>query len=160
VLVSSSDTPATGSEPGWKLRLKVLCARRRLDRELANGRSPTDRRDLALRAEQLTDQRTRRGLAAMIENLLDALDEPPGLLERQATMRAVNRPALIRVRGELLALAATLVRGESIPALAAARAQLLICDDSSPLYGDASLDAAEASILAIRMALAIEPPSG
>jgi hypothetical protein len=154
MLLPDSSRPLAASQSGWMLRLKVGLSRPRLDRELAAGASPDSRPDLRVRAEQLIDARNRRALAAVIGHLLEAAEEPPGVLERQTPARGLNRAAVTRAGNELIALAALLASDEPIAPQAAARAQVLACDERGPLYGTDAPDAADACIEALREALA------
>lgn len=127
----------------WILALKVRWSRGRLDRELAAGTAPESRPELQLRANQLVAPRSRRALAAVIVHLLDAAEEPPGVFERQAPARALNRAAVRRARSELLAVAALLSGDGPVSVRTAARAQVLACDERGPLYGTTAADAAD-----------------
>lgn len=57
------------------LRLRVLVHRGRLDRELAEGRSPTTDRRLTLRAIQLARPAPRAALAASLRDVMRSIDE-------------------------------------------------------------------------------------
>lgn len=127
----------------WILVLRVRWSRGRLDRELAAGTAPESSPELQLRAGQLIAPRSRRALATVIAHLLDAAEEPPGVLEREAPARALNRAAVRRARSELLAVAALLSGDGPVSIRTAARAQVLACDERGPLYGAAARDTAD-----------------
>lgn len=118
------------------LRLRVWAKRTRLDRALAGGTPPNASPELELRAAQLSRAATRRAIAAMLSNVLDAAEEPPSPAERQVPGQAVNRSAIAHARDELTTLIAGL-RDDDAPASVQgiAQAHLLAVDSGGPLYG-------------------------
>lgn len=129
------------------LRLRVWATQRRLDRALAAGAQPDADAELELRATQVSRPATRRSIAAMLANILDAAEEPPNAAEREAPDQAVNRRAVAEVRDELTALIARL-RDDEPPSRAQgiAQAHLLAVDSRGPLYGTAPPSALNAAI--------------
>lgn len=119
-----------------RVRLRVWATRRRLDRVLTDGVDADASAELTLRAAQLSRPQTRRSIAAMLSNILDAAEEPRGPFEIQNPQQAVNRPAVAQARDELSALIARL-RDDRAPSSVQgiARAHLLTVDCRGPLYG-------------------------
>jgi hypothetical protein len=111
-------------------RLLVRLHRRRLDRELAYGRVDLRNEDLALRARQLTDPRTRLRLARSLRRVAADAERVP-----RATVAA---PLPSAVTGEwggaLEGLADRLDQPAPISAAAVARMLALLSDGSGPLY--------------------------
>jgi len=85
-----------------RVRLRVWRRRTPLDRRLATGTDPDGSPELALRAAQLCEPGTRRAVAAMLTNILDAADEPASPAEHEAPGRAVNRAAIAQARADLI----------------------------------------------------------
>jgi len=73
------------------VRLRVRLDHQRLDRVLAAGTDSDATPELALRAAQLSRPVTRRSIAAMLSNILDAANEPPAPSEYQAPDRVVSQ---------------------------------------------------------------------
>jgi hypothetical protein len=114
------------------LRLRVLVHRGRLDRLLAEGRSPTTDRRLTLRAIQLARPAPRAALAASLRDVMRSIDESTAtpFLGPQVPVDAVS----VRVcTPELHELARALtdikprVRGVAIT-------QALLTNGGGPLY--------------------------
>jgi hypothetical protein len=130
-----------------RLHLRVWATRGRLDRALAAGAAADHSAELALRATQLSRPATRRSIAAMLSNVLEAAAEPPGAVEREAPAQAVNRAAVVQALDDLIALIVRL-RDDEAPASAQgiAQAHLLAVDSRGPLYGRAPASALIAAI--------------
>src|SRR5689334_9015903 len=82
------------------LRLRLLTEREQLDSALADGADPSHDPALAARAHALSAPRARRRLAATIDNLLDAADEPPEAFGRHGPQPALQRASILAARAE------------------------------------------------------------
>jgi ribonuclease D len=119
-----------------RLRLQVARQQTRLDTELAEGANPADDPALALRAQQLTEDSTRRALGNTLQNLLDAAEEPPQAWGPAGPRPPLQRDAILAARDQLLALADQLRQRDDISPQATALAALLVWDSASPIYTD------------------------
>lgn len=125
---------------GVRLRLTVFRHSVQLDRELAEGRSPTGCRQLELRAQQLASARLRWGLANAFRAVVAKAD-------RSATVRTLIPLVLLplvaaspgtapptAVRDALLDLADALTDPGCTSVQGIAQASSLLCGADSPLY--------------------------
>jgi len=133
------------------LWLQVLAARGRLDRLLADGRSPATDARLALRARQLAQPAARTRLAAALYDAVQSIDEDPFARCRQPALE-VNAPSVRACAGEIRDLAGALM--EPHPrARGIVMARRLLTDGSSPLYAAGQSDQLRARIVGARSAL-------
>jgi hypothetical protein len=102
-----------------------------LDRELARGADPFTSPRLARRAAKLCQPRTRNKVAAEIQRVVEAADEPPPLPTAAVPL---NRCAIRDLRSLLLTLADDLRADEPVSAGGVAMVRQLLRDGSSPLY--------------------------
>ena len=103
-----------------------------LDLQLAHGIEPWRTPVLAARARQLTDERSRRSLAACLEHIVERAEDLPRL-----TLSAVvepSRPGVQEARPQLLMLAARLRGGEPINPRGVAALKDVLSDGTSPMY--------------------------
>lgn len=135
VPVSSGDPAIASSLSQFRLRLRVLRHRSRLDRELADGRAADVSVDRALRAQQLVDSRTRRGFARSLRRLVAAAERPPALIGSAVPVR---RDAIQPWREGLLGLADRLERSGPINPCGVARVVALVTDGAGPFYNAGS----------------------
>lgn len=115
-------------------RLVARLAARRLDRELAEGASPTGSAQLSNRASTLTSHGKRLELAASLRRIARDEVEPTALGLRLAATRAqasAARPALER-------LARRLADSAPVDPQGVALTQELLCDGAGPLFWDRS----------------------
>ncbi|HEV7461952.1 MAG TPA: hypothetical protein VGN78_15550 [Solirubrobacteraceae bacterium] len=113
-------------------RLRVLLNRRSLDARLAQGESPGNDAELALRAAQLCAPRTRRYLAIGLERVLTDDGGPSW-----SAAAPVDRRAVDDARPYLAQLAAMLRSAEPVAPQGVARALRLLTEVPSPLYAPA-----------------------
>jgi hypothetical protein len=119
-----------------RLRVRVSLYRRRLDRQIAEGRDPAASPDRALRARQLTNTAARRRLARSLRRVVADADPSRGLPLGSAL--PVCRAAIFG-RGEgLLGLAEALERSGPVNPCGVARTLALITDGAGPLYNPAA----------------------
>jgi|SRR5215207_1018784 len=119
-------------------RLRVALHRRRLDAALAGGADPAGDPALTLRAQQLLERKTRRGVANILLNLLDAADEPPGAWRCGDPRPALQRDAVLAARPDLEELAERLTQTDPVAPRAVALAAQLAWDPASPVYARTS----------------------
>jgi hypothetical protein len=154
--MSLLDRPIPRREAGTQsgsalLRLRVLSRRRRLDRLLAEGKSPTSDPQLALRAAQLRQPALRAGLAAALRDGVRSVDES-ALRRRRRPQAAVDAASVHTYAAEIGDLASALtdinprVRGIAI-------VNCLITDGLSPLYVSDQADRLHDILLSARSAL-------
>jgi hypothetical protein len=131
-------------QPGLRLRLYVLCSRRRVDREIAGGAVVTDTAARRLRAAQLSTPEERRGIAAAVTVVLDSARErgAPG-------HHGYDIDAPLHAREGLLSLIADLRSETPMSAQGIALAQSLACERSSPLFSPSSGRTIEQSLAQI-----------
>ncbi len=115
-----------------KLRLRVYATRGALDRQIASGRPFLSTPALALRAQQLTEPRTRRRVARALRRIVDYADQHTG--GRVFSAVVVEPTAVKRARHPLLGLAERLESAARLHPAGVARAQVLITDGLSPLF--------------------------
>lgn len=114
----------------------VWLRRGSLDRRLATGTDPKTSPELARRARRLTSPRVRTGLAASIQNLLDAAEEPRRGLTSAVPIR---RQAILAERELLLSLAAELEIQDDLQPKGIALLERLLTDGESPVYLEGNL---------------------
>jgi hypothetical protein len=114
------------------LRLKVFVSRGRLDRQVAGGCSCEATPSLALRAQQLTDPRTRRRIAADLCGVVDYVYRPG---PRPILTAVVIEPAAVRSgRPALLGLAQLLEGTAPVAPQGVVLARELLTDGLGPLF--------------------------
>lgn len=113
------------------LRTRVWLTRQTLDHRLAQGESILESPVLSRRAEQLTDIRRRRSLAAGLRRVIDDAERPVRTLSAAVP---IQRRAILRARRELVRLADELEGDEPVRLAGIARVQLLLTHGDSPLY--------------------------
>jgi hypothetical protein len=119
-------------ESSLRLRVRVSLHRRRLDREIAEGRDPAASPDRALRAGQLTEATARGRLARSLRRVVADTDPSRGLQLGSAV--PVCRAAISGCGGSLLGLADALERSGPVNPCGVARTLALITDGIGPLY--------------------------
>jgi hypothetical protein len=125
---------------GVGLRLTVFRRSVQLDRALAEGASPTDCRQLELRAQQLASARLRWSLANAMRGVVSKAERSstaPTLVPLVMLPLAAPAPAPatpIAARNALLDLADALTDPGRTSVQGIARASWLLCDADSPLY--------------------------
>lgn len=112
-----------------RLPLRVRLRRQVLDREIAAGLRPDEDRARALRAQQLVGAPERQGIAACLENILDAADERHA---DPAPPLALNHAEVLAARHEIVALMDLLCSERTVTARGVARARVLT-EPRSPL---------------------------
>lgn len=118
------------------IRLKMLTGRWRLDREIAAGCDCNATEELALRARQLGELRTRRKIARSLRDLVDYVDHTGS--------RGVMSPPLSQTmasrfgRAAILELADRLETADSVDPRGVALAITLVNDGLSPLFNPRS----------------------
>ncbi|MHB8241414.1 MAG: hypothetical protein ACYDHN_05435 [Solirubrobacteraceae bacterium] len=122
--------PARGVS--WKLRLRVLATRARLDREIVAGGLCEATDALALRTSQLTDARNQRQIAANLRRIVAYADRPESAGASSAVV--IAPPAVRSGRDALLGLAQRLEQGEPVSPRGIVLAQRMLTDGLSPLF--------------------------
>jgi hypothetical protein len=127
--------------------LRSALLSRQLDRELAEGRSPFADRRLYERAGELTTPAHRAGLALALRRLLER-DAEPGIRLAPANWNGIRgcRPLLAHLATRLTEDARPRVRGLAL-------AELLLGDDSGPLYEPAPGDELASAVRRVLAAL-------
>jgi hypothetical protein len=110
----------------------VWLRRPSLDRRLARGDDPAQSAQLTRRAERLLSARSRREIAARVEQAIDDAELPPRLPSAAAPL---GRDAIRAARAELLGLARDLRAREPVGAAGVVLARELLFDGASALYG-------------------------
>jgi hypothetical protein len=125
------DASAAERAPRAWLRIRVVLRRARLQRMLADGASPDDSPELALRAAQIVGKRNRIALADSLEDVLHRSasgrrrrSSSPSLATRD--VRACSAP--------LLGLALLLRSDGQVGVRGVALTQRLLSDGTGPLY--------------------------
>lgn len=113
-------------------RLRVHLHRARLDRQLAAGLPPEASDDWSLRASQLAELGTRRGVARLLRRLVAHAEQPPGAFLSSAV--PVCRRSVMPWREALLGLAERLEQPVALDPCGVARALVLLTDGSGPFY--------------------------
>jgi hypothetical protein len=153
--MSTFDVPIThqrrSRRPAPVLRLQVLVHRRRLDRLLAEGRSPATDPQLAIRATQLLRPAVRARLAALLRDAVCSLDDSalaqymrPEVPVAAASVRACARE--IEDLAQALTGPSPRVRGVAI-------VRGLLTDGDGPLYDGSQAGRLRTTVLAARSAL-------
>jgi hypothetical protein len=114
-----------------------------LDQRLAEGEDPAESRALALRAGQLVSTDYRDELAAQVEAIVDAAENPPRPLSSAVPL---CRQAILPIRQLLLTLAAELREPKMVRAHGVALSRKLLVDGGSPVYGPCEEGALEQAI--------------
>jgi hypothetical protein len=121
--------------PGLGLRMRVWSGSLQLDHRLAEGVAPANSPELALRAQQLVGERSRRALASALTGAVRAAWRPAGpwTAATPIAARGVRDAAAC-----LVALARDLVSARDPSVRGVALVSFLVCDPVSPLYDDHS----------------------
>jgi hypothetical protein len=130
----------------------VRLGRRRLDRELADGRGRDESAARALRAAQLAAPQSRLRLARSLRRAADASTRV------DARMGAPLRPRAGRWREALIGLAERLEKPVSVNVRGIARARRLLADGAGPLYGPGRRVSLGDAVWSIADGLALCPP--
>jgi hypothetical protein len=141
LLDERTDALVVRSARPWELVKAGLCAQH-LDQELARGASPDATGPLALRAQTLTRESFRRGLARCARQILAEAERPPPVQPRRG-----RSPAVPVCRGRVRAAAAELAElidrlqlPGPLPVRGVAQVSVLLGDGSGPLYHPGSQD--------------------
>ncbi len=129
------DLGGSTSRSPLRLRLRVGLHRRRLDREIAEGRDFAGSPEPALRATQLTNFAARSRLARALRRAV--ADADPSRPPQLGVAVPVCRPAVLAWGEGLLGLAETLERFGPLNPCGVARTLELITDGTGPLYNRA-----------------------
>ena len=119
------------------VRLRAGWARDELDRRLADGADPSDDPVLQARAQRLIVPAHRARLAAGLERVVAAADDPATTLSSAAPVR---REPVRGARHELMGLAGELRHMPEPRPRGVAMAERLLIDPSSPRYTASSSD--------------------
>ena len=117
----------------FALKLRVWWHRDELDEELERGADPMAGVQLAYRAAQLQRRSTRVTLAGILENAIREAHKAWSVSARLPLARTEVRACT----DDLLALAGRLRADDPIDVRGAAMVARLVCNGTSPLYGDA-----------------------
>ncbi len=153
--MSTFDVPITDhghrSRPAPLLRLKVLVHRGRLDRLLAEGRSPATDAQLAIRADQLSRPATRARLADCLRDAVCSLDDSAlaQYLRPEVPVAAASVRACAREIEDL----ARAITGPSPGVRGVAIVRGLLTDGAGPLYDGSQAGRLRTTVLAARSAL-------
>ena len=128
-LVREFELPRLGT---LGLRMRVWLASGRLTQQLAAGTSPVASRELALRAGQITDRRSRELLGASISDLVEHAQRQTPIYSARVP---VDRPKVVLARVPLLELAERLRSSEPVTPRGMALVLLLLSDPAQSLYG-------------------------
>src|SRR5271154_1696793 len=114
------------------IHLKMFRSRWRLDREIAAGRDCRATDELALRARQLIQPRTRRKVARSLRDVVDYVEHTGsrGLLSPAGAEPMASRFG----RAAILELAERLERADQVDPRGVALAIMLVDDGLSPLF--------------------------
>lgn len=148
----SISTPIQLNRPGTPLTLRgrVWLHRRRLDERLATGASPSSSPELSRRADQLASLHCRRGIAAGLERVLEAANEPP---RGHSASVPVARREILANAGLIQELANDLRQGDRVNARGVAMVERLLTDGGSPLYAACTTAHLEEALRHARSAL-------
>jgi hypothetical protein len=117
------------------LRMRVAWRRAELDTALAAGADPSDRDDLALRAQQLIDPRRRARFARALRRAIQSTEPATHLrLPARSAAVPVARAAVLEARPLLLALADDLEELPQLSPRGVALAVALLTNGDGPLY--------------------------
>jgi hypothetical protein len=117
--------------PALGLRMRVWAGALRLDCRLAEGVSPANSPELALRARQLVGDRSRRALASALTAAVQAAWRPRGPWVPATPIAA---PGVRDAAAGLESLARDLMTITDPPVRGVALVSFLVCDPISPLY--------------------------
>jgi len=132
--VAARPGPRRGA-PGLGLRMRVWAGALRLDCRLAEGVSPANSPELALRARQLVDDRSRRALSDALTAAVRAAWRPRG---PWAPATPIAARGVRDAATHLECLARDLMTVTDPPVRGMALVSFLVCDPISPLYNDQS----------------------
>ncbi len=128
--IGGGEANSGGASPA--LRLKAFVTRRKLDRQIAAGRSCESNPALALRAYQLTGSRSREEIARNLRGIVDYVDRRSS---RGAMSAVVIEPAAVRSgRRAILELARRLEGAAAVSPRGVVLAGALLTDGRSPLF--------------------------
>jgi hypothetical protein len=117
------------------LKLRVWWRRDDLDEELEHGADPASDPRLSYRAGQLLRRSTRTAMASAIEGAVREAHRPWSVSAKLPLARVAVR----EFADDLIALALRLRADEPIDVEGAAKVARLVCNGTSPLYGDANV---------------------
>ena len=116
-----------------KLRVSVCLRRAQLDRQIEDGRPWESSAELALRARQLVDPRTRRRVARSLRSIVDYVDRAG--YGRIISAVVIERAAVRSGREAILGLAERLEASAPVSPRGVARVNKLLTDGvESPLF--------------------------
>jgi hypothetical protein len=153
--MSTFDVPIThrrrSRRPATVLRLQVLVHRGRLDRLLAEGRSPATDPQLAIRAGQLSHPAARGRLAARLRDAVCSLDDSAlaQYMRPEVPVAAASVRACAREIDDL----ARALTGPSPRVCGIAIVRGLLTDSDGPLYDGNQAARLRTTVLAARSAL-------
>ena len=136
----------------FALKLRVWWHRDELDEQLEHGADPMAGAQLAYRAAQLQRRSTRVAFAGALE---DAVRESHKAWSMSAKL-PLARAAIRGCADDLIALAQRLRADDPIDVRGAAMVARLVCNGTSPLYGDTPVSLVHAARSA---RLALDPPA-
>ena len=124
---------------GYLVRIRVRARRVALDRRLATGVEPSIENDLMRRADQLTEARTRRRIAGVLDRILDEAAGPPPPFSAKAPLA---RTAIVACAPRICEIAGRLAGDQAVAARGVAQAEMLIHEVDSPLFSTSTTDMA------------------
>ena len=130
VVVETGPWGVEAREATWRERILARLLARRLDQQLAAGRSPESSPLLSLRAQRLARPATRMALARAISRILREATTP--LRRNQAPL--VDLHSVREVERDLVGLVDQLVAPAPVSARGVALVHELLVDGSGPLY--------------------------
>jgi hypothetical protein len=139
---------------GLGLRVRVLLARTRLDRSLAEGADPSESPEIALRAVQIISGRHRRMLAAGLDRILAEADGRSP--RRSSAIQPIARDVRA-ARAALIELSFALREDAAVEPAGVALTQRLMTDGAGPLYVSSRDDALWHAVRDAREALLRRP---
>jgi hypothetical protein len=140
------------------LRTRVAVRRHRLTRALAKGGDPTARPELAVRAAQLTSERSRRDLARILRRVITEAHRPP-MNPFQAAF--IRRRAVLEAQGAIGAMIERLNSPRPVCAEGMAIAEQIVTNaDCSPLYNPSEPNTLRRQILLATAALEPQASNG
>ena len=117
--------------PTLGLRMRVWAGSLGLDCRLAEGVTPTNSRELALRAHQLVSDHSRRALSSALTNAVEAASRPRGLWAPKSPIAVAG---VLEAAAVLQSLARDLMTINAPPVRGVALVSFLVCEPTSPLY--------------------------
>jgi hypothetical protein len=118
-------------EPSWWLQVRVRFSADASERRLADGANPLASPQLALRARQLVDRRTRRSLAFRIKMIVRSAEET--VPDPQAAV-LYDLAAVRAAADDLCALADGLLDRRTVAERGVAMTSMLLRDGYGPIY--------------------------